>query len=303
VKVGIVGFGSMGHNHARVIQRIRTSEFIGFYDPEIKQDNSLSRYQKTSIEELIKSTPDYLVLSTPTPTHHRLILELLEFDIPLLVEKPICSSPRQSESLRQLSEVRELAIGVGHIERFNPAVREAKKIIDSGMLGKLISVDTFRKGPRPNRDLGVGVILDLMSHDIDTTMWISGQKYGKNEYRSISSKNLKTEDFAVFQGQTREGVIVRHQVDWLSPIKIRQSVFLGTTGMITVDTIGNKVKFSFSTNEGSTTKVLNSNPSSIEPLELEHLEFQEFISQKPSSIASLKDALDVVDVIFDVVKY
>jgi UDP-N-acetylglucosamine 3-dehydrogenase len=299
VKVGIVGFGSMGRNHARVIQRLRDFDFVGFYDPSFVSEESTIELQKNSINELLSTSPDYLVVASSTPSHFELINELLEAKIPLLVEKPICGKRTESKELARMLPDLDFPIAVGHVERFNPAVAFSREIIMSGLIGEIISVDTLRKGPNPSRYLGVGVMLDLMSHDIDTTMWLTGQKYGEKAVTVFQSKNSSFEDLAQVQGKMKNGTLIRHQVDWLSPIKIRQSRFLGSKGMITIDTISNSLQIALQSKEGTKIEVIDPSPSSVEPLEMEHLHFQQMINGLQSDIATIYEALEVVDLIFD----
>lgn len=299
MKVGIVGFGSMGKNHARVIQRLRDCEFVGFYDPSFVSEESTIELQKNSLKELLNSSPDYLVVASSTPSHFELINELLEAKIPLLVEKPICGNSTESKELTRMLPELDFPIAVGHVERFNPAIAFSREIIKSGLIGEIISVDTLRKGPNPSRYLGVGVMLDLMSHDIDTTMWLTGQKYGEKSATIFQSKTSSFEDLAQFQGKMKNGTLIRHQVDWLSPIKIRQSRILGSKGMITIDTISNSLQIALQSKEGTKIEVIDPSPSSVEPLEMEHLHFQQMMNGLQSDIATIHEALEVVDLIFD----
>jgi UDP-N-acetylglucosamine 3-dehydrogenase len=298
VKVGIIGFGSMGRNHARVVQRMRDCELVGFYDPEFVPGEDYIELQKNSLNELLSYSLDYLVVASPTPSHFELVTQLLHTKIPLLVEKPICGKSVESKELSSMIPEIDFPIGVGHVERFNPAVASSREIIKSGLIGEIISVDTFRKGPNPNRNLGVGVMLDLMSHDIDTTMWLTGQKYSEKSAIFFQSEKSYFEDLAHFQGKTESGTLIRHQVDWISPIKIRQSRILGSKGMMTIDTISNSLHLSLQSKDGPKIEVINPSPSSIEPLEMEHLHFQQMITGVPSNIATIHESLEVVDVIF-----
>ena len=246
----------------------------------------------------MNSSPDYLEVASPTPSHFELITELLETKIPLLVEKPICNKSAESKKLARMLPELDFPIAVGHVERFNPAIASAREIIKSGLIGEIISVDTLRKGPNPSRYLGVGVMLDLMSHDIDTTMWLTGQKYGEKSATVFQSKNSNFEDLAHFQGKTKNGTLIRHQVDWLSPIKIRQSRILGSKGMITIDTNSNSLQIALQSKEGTKIEVIDPSPSAVEALEMEHLHFQQMINGLQSDIATIHEALEVVDLIF-----
>ena len=302
MKVGIIGFGSMGRNHARVIQRMRDCEIVGFYDPGFVSGEDYIELQKNSLNELLSFSPHYLVVASPTPSHFEILTQLLHTKIPLLVEKPICGKSVESKELSRMLPEIDFPVGVGHVERFNPAVASSREIIKSGLIGEIISVDTLRKGPNPNRYLGVGVMLDLMSHDIDTTMWLTGQKYSEKSAMVFQLENSHFEDFAHFQGKTEGGTLIRHQVDWISPIKIRQSRILGSKGMMTIDTISNSLQIALQSKVGPKIEVIDPSPSSVEPLEMEHLHFQQMISGVRSNVATIHEGLSVVDVILSLIE-
>jgi len=299
MKVGILGFGSMGRSHARVIQRIRGFELVGFYDPGYEAEDDSKILRKSSVKDLVSENPDYLVIASPTQTHFSAIIQLIESKIPLLVEKPICCKDFESTQLKELSTRLEFPVAVGHVERFNPAMIAAREIVQSGVIGSLVSIDTFRKGPNPNRELGVGVLLDLMSHDVDTTMWLTGQKYRDKSSRTYSASGANFESFAVMQGVMKEGTIVRHQVDWLSPFKVRQSRIMGTKGVLTVDTVQNTLELVREYKSGPKVEIIGPSPGSLEPLELEHLHFKRLIMGEASHIATLEEALQVVQILLN----
>ena len=164
--LGIAGLGAMGRNHLRVCSQTPEWCVAAAYDPrqEIMRE-VLAAYPGVrpcgSLEELLDHC-DVLAIATPTEAHATLALRALEGGKPVMVEKPLASTLQEGESMIQAALGRNLPLGVGHLERFNPAFMELQRYLDRPGF-----VDVQRLGPFPNRSLDVDVVLDLMIHDID----------------------------------------------------------------------------------------------------------------------------------------
>jgi predicted dehydrogenase len=141
-----------------------------------------------------------------------------------------------------------------------------------------------------------------MSHDIDTTLWLTGANYTETSNFMLDRGGNNLEDYAVVQSLLSSGAIVRHQVDWLSPTKIRETRILCANGMIIADTINNTVKTIQRIDGKSFETLFHADPGALEPLELQHLEFQKLLEKKYSAIATLDDGIKVIEIISSIFK-
>ncbi len=130
---------------------------------------------------------------------------------------------------------------VGNIERFNPAVLKLKEIIDSGMLGKIVSISSRRVGPFNPRIRDVGIIMDLGVHDIDVISYLYGRKI--NEVYTIAGNDIHTfEDHATILLRCDTNLSGMVETNWLTPNKIRKLTAIGLKGVAYLDYIKQTVE-------------------------------------------------------------
>jgi hypothetical protein len=157
-------------------------------------------------------------------------MDVINSGTDLLVEKPIADSVENGEAIVRAAEKKKVKFMVGHIERFNPAVIKMKELIDSGELGKIVSVNTRRVGPYNPRIRDVGVILDIGVHDIDIISYLLGSEV--SEVYAIAGADIHSqEDHASIMlrfGENRAGIV---ETNWLTPHKSRQFTVIGTGGL------------------------------------------------------------------------
>ncbi|MDD4437644.1 MAG: Gfo/Idh/MocA family oxidoreductase [Tissierellia bacterium] len=161
--VGVIGVGAMGKNHARVYSELKNVNKVFIFDLNEKAAwnifTTTESHVCSSVEELLENV-DAVSICVPTKYHYDVAQKVIETNTPFLVEKPICESIADAKKLIDVTSDR-LICGVGQIERFNPIVKEIKKIIDSP-----IYIESKRHNPASARTNG-SVVLDLMIHDID----------------------------------------------------------------------------------------------------------------------------------------
>ncbi len=310
MRVGVIGLGSMGRNHARVIHEIPDSELISVFDPLAREIKDIYGVQITdNLDDLLSSNLDYCVVSSPTGTHADMALLLAEAGIPALVEKPIAASMLQGKKIIDAFDVASLPAGVGHIERFNPAVQGLKAQLEIGLLGEVFQITTRRTGPFTGRIADVGVVKDLASHDIDLVSWIAGSKYISVDARITHRSGRNHEDLLIAVATLENGIVVNHMVNWLSPYKERVTTVLGEKGLLVADTLNTKLTYIenglLHKNWDETTgfkgvsegEVREFELGSTEPLKLEHLSFQSDIKAgKVVNSVSLFEGLEVLRV-------
>ena len=297
----------MGQNHMRVISSLPGSSLIGYLDPYNEAPgNAAKRY--SSLSELIAAKPDYCVIAAPTVSHEEIALELISNGINFLVEKPLAHNAEAAFAIAKKATERNVKGCVGHVERFNSAVKEAKKRIREGQLGEIYQISTSRQGPFPARISDVGVVKDLATHDIDLTTWLSGSSYESVSAQSVHRSGREHEDMISVSARMKNGIIVNHNVNWLSPRKIRQVVIIGEKGLLEIDLLSADLLFyanGVHKNEYkeiahfkgvSQGDVVKYSFNRVEPLLTEHLEFQLFLQELASDTVSLAEGVEILKV-------
>ena len=236
LRAGLVGMGSMGRNHARVLQSLPDVDLVGAVDPLLR-DSGAAFPVFDSVAELLTREVDLCVVATPTATHEAVALELAEAGVSTLIEKPLSTTAKSALTIVEAFE-RSGTVGcVGHIERFNPALQSLRSRMLSGDIGPIYQIATRRQGPFPARIVDAGVVVDLATHDIDLTAWVTGHEYVSVSARTAYRSGRHNEDLVSSVGQLSDGTVVTHLVNWLSPLKERVITVTGERGCLVADTL------------------------------------------------------------------
>ncbi len=244
MRVGVIGSGAMGQNHIRTYSQMSGVELAGISDIDASRVYRLAKQYMTQgftdYRELLKLDLDAVSIVVPTTLHKNVALDVINSNTNLLVEKPIADTIENAISIVNAAHKENLTLMVGHIERYNPAVTKMKQIINSGELGKIVSISTRRVGPHNPRIRDVGVILDLGVHDIDTISYLYNSRVSGvfaiagcelHPYEDHASILLKFEN-------NNAGVV---ETNWLTPHKTRNFTVIGTEGVGYGDYIEQKV--------------------------------------------------------------
>ncbi|MEO8527440.1 MAG: Gfo/Idh/MocA family oxidoreductase [Pseudolysinimonas sp.] len=309
LRAGLVGVGVMGRNHARVLDMIEGVEFVGISDPSPNLPDTLEgRPVVHDLDELIALGIDYAVVAAPTVFHMEIGTRLAEAGIHALIEKPVASTAEDSRKLRDLFAAKGLIGGVGHIERYNPALQGARQRIEDGMLGEIYQIATRRQGPFPGRIADVGVIKDLASHDIDLTAWVAQHEFVSVNARTAHRSGRPHEDMVLAVGTLADGTITSHVVNWLTPFKERLTVITGEKGVLVADTLtanltyyeNGRIEVSWDpgefrgVSEGDSTRYALDRK---EPLLAEHEAFRDSVlAGEPRGIVTLEEGARVVEI-------
>jgi len=168
VRVGVVGVGHIGREHARIYSQLPDVEFVGLYDldTQVAQKVAQRHGVKTfSTAQALAEVVDAATIATPTSTHHEIGGLFLGLGKHVLVEKPITDNSEQAKALVDLAQARNLVLQVGHIERFNPALNALEEKLTHPKF-----IEAHRLSTYPGRSTDIGVVLDLMIHDIDVVL-------------------------------------------------------------------------------------------------------------------------------------
>lgn len=242
-RAALVGCGAIGTQHARILANLEGAEFVAILDSQLQRTHVHGVPVVRNVEALLSYRPDYCVVATPTSTHADVALDLIGRGIACLIEKPLANTAEQAAAIADAAVRADVLVGVGHIERFNPSIQELKRRVLEGQLGRLIQISTRRYGPYPARINDVGVILDLASHDIHSTLWVTDASYESLDSRRVALLRREAEDLLLAIGTMKNGVVVSHAVNWISPSKERTFAALGERGALVADTLTGDLTF------------------------------------------------------------
>jgi UDP-N-acetylglucosamine 3-dehydrogenase len=239
MKVGVVGVGSMGQNHARIYSGMKGVDLVGVVDSDAARGKWVAETYKTKAlsdyRDLLREGIDAVSVVVPTSLHFEVASFFLKNGVDCLVEKPITPSLEEGKALVDLAKEHGKKLMVGHIERFNPAVQKAKQIIQEGLLGKVLIISTRRVGPYSPRITDVGIIIDLATHDIDVARYLTG-KEPNDIWSAYGSIKHTKEDHALLLLDFG-GCAACVEVNWFTPHKVRTAVITGTGGIAYMDYI------------------------------------------------------------------
>ena len=164
-RVGVVGVGHIGSNHARLYAEIPAADFTAVYDVDLARASAIAKKYGVaaarSLEEFAELV-DAASVSTPTSSHHQIALALLRRGKHLLIEKPIAENPQHATELAELAARNQLILQVGHVERFNPVLSALEARLTHPRF-----IEAHRLSSYPDRSTDIGVVLDLMIHDLE----------------------------------------------------------------------------------------------------------------------------------------
>jgi predicted dehydrogenase len=219
IRAGVVGVGSIGKNHARIYSDLPGVEFSAIFDTNPETGKVISdQYGAKNVTDLSEFTTlvDVATVATPTPYHYEIGMFLLNDGKHLLIEKPITETPKQAEELVKLARERAVILQVGHVERFNPILSALEP-----RLTKPRFIEAHRLSPYPFRSVEIGVILDLMIHDLEIILHLV-----RSPVKSIDAVGVpvlsKGEDIANARIRFQNGCVANVTASRISPEKMRK---------------------------------------------------------------------------------
>ena len=239
----------MGRHHARNYHDFGQADLRAIVDTDLRRAEALALRHAcrafSSVEELLAEEPGVTAVSvvTPTQTHVDVTALLLSAGKHVLVEKPIAASPSEADRMIALAQEHDVVLAIGHVERFNPAVRELKRCIERGDMGEIVSVFARRVGVMPPQVKDANVILDLAIHDIDVFRYLLGADSPTEVFCNAGRVNGgDLLDYAdVFLRFGRVACLL--QVNWVTPVKIRELAVTGTRGYAEVEYVRQELRY------------------------------------------------------------
>jgi len=223
-------------------------ELVGLADPDpLARQRIARRFRVPTFADhrhlLDQARPHAVSVVVPTRLHHEIAAAAIAAGCHVLVEKPIASSCDEGADLIGRAEERGIVLSVGHIERFNPAVRELKRRLGRGDLGTIFQVHARRLGPFPTRVRDVGVVIDLATHDVDVMRFLL--EADVERVYAETARRIHTDHEDLLSGLVKfaNGAIGVLDVNWLTPTKIRELTVTGERGMFRVDYLSQDLFF------------------------------------------------------------
>jgi predicted dehydrogenase len=238
LRVGVVGVGSFGRNHARVYHDLQSGasqnvKLIGVVDADFALAQSVANEFGTSafrtVAELIQAGAQAASIAVPTAVHLDIARQLMEKGIDLLVEKPMTATLAEADEMIGLAERYGCIVQVGHLERFNPAVRATLRLMTQPMFFEVHRLSVFTP-----RSLDVDVVLDLMIHDIDIVLTFA--KSAVKEIRAVGLPILSQKtDIANVRMEFESGCVANFTASRVSTERVRKLRFFQPRQYVSVD--------------------------------------------------------------------
>jgi predicted dehydrogenase len=230
IKVAVLGTGSLGQHHARIYSELHAAgqvDFTGIYDAHAETARKIAEKHQLRVFNSIAeaaAASDALNIATPTTTHFDIAKQLLESGKHVLVEKPMTDSSEQAAELCELAQKKNLVLQVGHVERFNPVFKFLQDVATQPRF-----IECHRLSPFPARSTDIGVVLDLMIHDLDVIL-----AFVKSPVTSVDGVGIpvlsKSEDIANVRLRFANGCVANLTASRVSPERMRKiRVFSGPT--------------------------------------------------------------------------
>lgn len=232
LRAGVAGAGSMGRNHARCYSLIEETKLTAVYDADLERAqvvaDEFGAEAVDSLEALAKAC-DLASVAVPTVAHLEVGGELIKSGVHVLMEKPIAPSVEEARQLVQLAEDNDRILQIGHIERFNPVMRELEAKLNHPKF-----IESHRLSPFPNRSIDIGVVLDLMIHDLEIILHLV-----KSPVASIDAVGvpvlMKSEDIANARLRFENGCVANVTASRISPERLRKIRVFQDDGYLSLD--------------------------------------------------------------------
>ncbi len=309
VRAGVIGLGMMGRHHARVLRALDDVELVGVFDPLGDTHRAAVGLRSArDLDELIAWGIDAAVVAVPTEDHLPVALRLAAAGVHTLIEKPLATDTPEALQILEAFTTADRILAVGHIERFNPAIRSLKQRLLNDEIGTPFQIATSRQGPFPARIRDVGVVKDLGTHDLDLTAWVAVQQFDSVAARCVYRAGREHEDLVAVVGSLDDGTVTNHLVNWLSPMKERRVVVTGERGCLIADTLTADLTFHANAStasewdelsqfrgvsEGDMIRYAIAKP---EPLEVELIGFRDAVLDRGGEVVTGQDGLHALQV-------
>jgi virulence factor len=303
LKIGVIGVGNMGRNHVRnILELPNFYELIGCFDKSAENTKIIKEKFNANcfidVKELLNKT-DAVVLAMPSSLHLEYGMMATQFNQHALIEKPIALSKTDGEALCRAFEKIGKVLSVGHVERYNPAVLEMKKVLENE---NIISIEAKRYSPFDPRISDANVIFDLMIHDLDIVLsYLQPDPIKTLSANAVIVKSEKFSDYVQVSIQHKKGAISTICASRVTENKVRAIDVHTKQAFIQADLLNKTLqvtrKTMFALDVGYTPTYKQENIvekiilPNVEPLKAELIEFADAINKNRKALTHGKDAI------------
>jgi UDP-N-acetylglucosamine 3-dehydrogenase len=316
IKVAVIGIGNMGKHHARIYSELKNCNLVAVCDLD-KGKKSIAkrfgcRFYTDYKEMLTKEEIDAVSIAVPTIYHKDVALDCIKHGKHVMIEKPIADQVEHARKIINIANKNKVKVAVGHTERFNPAVQRLKDIINRGGLGNITTLIARRVGVFPPQIKDANVVIDLAVHDIDVFNYLLDKK--PTRIYAMAGKALidHREDYADILLKY-DGTNAFIQVNWITPVKIRNLAVTGTKGYAELNYITQELVFyksrywrgeeSFSdVVRFGTPKKIKIKIKKAEPLKIELNDFLNCIKNNKQPLVTGEDGLCILKIASKAIK-
>jgi predicted dehydrogenase len=310
INVAVIGVGAFGRNHARVYQQLQKQgdavRLVGVVDSDVARADAVAKEFGTrafgSIEQLLTTHSEIQAASVAVPTreHLKTVRLLLQAGVDVLIEKPLTASLAEADELIRLSQEHGRIAQVGHLERFNPAVRATAPLVTQPMFFEVHRLSVFTP-----RSLDVDVVLDLMIHDLDVVL--SFVRSPVKEIRAVGLPILSGKvDIANVRMEFDSGCVANFTASRVSTERVRKLRFFQPQQYISID-YGRQDVLVFAVGQDGRPsanpqiKVAKPEVAGEEPLQAELKSFLHAVRERSTPLVSLEDGRRALAVALDIV--
>lgn len=310
LRFGVIGLGSMGRNHVRVLSEEPAVELVAVADVDDEARGRIEKARRVTAYRsyeamLAEERLDAVVIALPTSLHEEAAVAAAAAGVHFLVEKPLAGSVEAARRIKEAAAAAGVEATVGHVERFNPVVTATKRGLVAGELGRVFQIRANRTGPLPVRIKDVGVVVDLGTHDFDMVRYLVDKPVDR--VFAETAKRMLSDHEDLFSGLMRftDGAIALFDVNWLTPVKIRELQIVGEGGLYRVDLLNQDLYFYENSHtrywadaEGRTGvsegNMVKYRIDRGEPLRFELLSFVDHLQDKNGLVVGLDDGIAAV---------
>ena len=302
-RVGVIGVGHLGQHHARVYTELLDTQLVGVVDVDENRAHAVGEHLGvpcyTCMDDFIeRQRPDALSIVVPTSLHYATAKDALEKGIHVLIEKPVTTRPSEAEELLKLAAQKDLVLQVGHIERFNSAIRHISQTVHNPLY-----LESKRIGPFSSRINDVGVVLDLMIHDIDIILSLVPSEISRI---AATGRCVHTahEDIASAQITFENGAMAHILVSRVAEKRLRQLDIMERERHITVNYETQDVQIHRCVRDNNNVTEILERPvfPKSEPLKLELAHFISCVREKRQPLVGIRDGKRALEVAIEVLR-
>ena len=232
IRIGVIGVGKLGNFHCNTLSSMKNIDFIGVFDSNLEQKNqAANKYSCTAFKSYssMLDAVDAVAVVVPTTEHYEIALQALKAGKSVFLEKPITNTVSEATKLVEYAKQKNLILQIGHIERFNPAIRSLDDITLAPMF-----IESHRLAPFDPRGTDVAVVLDLMIHDIDIILSLVNSELARIDAKGVAVVSDEA-DIANARIQFKNGCVANITASRISQKKMRKMRIFQKDSYISID--------------------------------------------------------------------